>query len=251
LPAPIVDSQTPPHYHQGVTFDSFIFILDIFGTFAFAVSGAFKAVKYELDVLGLCVLSLLTGIGGGIIRDVVIGRLPPAVFGNELYFLVCLAGALLVFFLAPKIAVHWNFVLIADAIGLGVFSGTGALVAIDAKLGILGIVLLGTMTATGGGMLRDILVAEIPMIIKADFYATAAIIGCLAAGVMNWLNIDHTAILIVCIVLTTASRMVAIRLNLSLPRVKSLPASPSEMTELYHVGKKHNRRAGDDHDSRK
>ena len=93
--------------------------LDLFGTLVFAISGAFRAVKYELDILGVTVLAIATGVGGGIIRDLILGQTPPAFFQNESYFFICVVGALLVFFWAPKIAKGWDYVLIADAIGLG------------------------------------------------------------------------------------------------------------------------------------
>ena len=101
-----------------------LFALDLFGTLVFAVTGAFRAVKYELDILGVLVLSVFTGVGGGILRDVILGSYPPAVFTNEIYFLVCLCGGLLVFFTAPRIAQWWHLVKIFDAIGLGVFAAS-------------------------------------------------------------------------------------------------------------------------------
>ena len=97
-------------------------ILDIFGTFVFAVSGAFRAVKYELDILGVLVLSVATGVGGGIVRDVMLGATPPAALQNELYLLVCVLGGLIVFIGARGIAQRWDWVRGADAIGLGVFA---------------------------------------------------------------------------------------------------------------------------------
>jgi uncharacterized membrane protein YeiH len=215
-----------------------IYVLDIFGTFAFAVSGGFKAVKYELDLLGLLTLSVLTGIGGGIIRDIVIGDLPPVALTNEMYIIVCLAGGLLVFFLAPRIAKYWNFVLIADAIGLGVFAGLGGMKAIDTGMGTIGIVLLGTLTATGGGMIRDVLVTEIPNIIKTDFYASAAIIGCAVMAVLDKFRANRIIMLVTCILITIFLRIIAMKTRLNLPKVKSLPESPSKIAEHFKEEKK-------------
>jgi uncharacterized membrane protein YeiH len=219
-------------------YSDIFYIFDLFGTFAFAVSGAFKAVKYELDVLGLLVLSTLTGIGGGIIRDIVIGHLPPDVLRNEMYIIVCAVGGILVFFLAPRIAKHWNLVLIADAIGLGVFAGIGGMKGVDSGMGGIGIVILGVLTATGGGVIRDILVSEIPNIIKTDFYATAAILGCTVMAILNIFKIDRVIMLLACIAVTIVSRIIAMRFKLALPRVKSLPESPTKMTERYYKEKK-------------
>jgi uncharacterized membrane protein YeiH len=213
-------------------------MLDLFGTFAFAVSGAFKAVKYELDILGLLVLAIITGIGGGLIRDVITGTFPPLALVNEWYIVVCVSGGILVFFLAPRIARHWNFVLVADAVGLGVFAGIGGIKGVDTGMGGIGIVLLGTLTATGGGVIRDLLVTEIPLIIKTDFYATAVILGCTVMAVLHAFDISRVIMLVSCIVITITSRLLAMKLRLSLPKVRSLPESPSKMTEHYIAEKK-------------
>lgn len=208
-----------------------LFIFDLLGTFAFALSGAFKAVKYELDLLGLLVLATMTGIGGGMVRDVLCGDLPPGVLRNEVYFLVCIAGGLLVFFWGHHIAERWDIVRIADALGLGVFAGIGGLKGVDHGFGPIGIALVGAITATGGGVIRDMLVREIPMVIRTDFYATAVIIGCSVLPLMNALGAPRPALLATCILVTIVSRLIAMRFNLSLPRVHSLPQSPTDLTK--------------------
>jgi uncharacterized membrane protein YeiH len=155
-----------------------------------------------------------------------------------MYIIVCVAGGILVFFLTPRIAKHWNLVLIADAIGLGVFAGVGGMKAIDSGMGGIGIVLLGTLTATGGGMVRDVLVREIPHIIKTDFYATAAIIGCTVMVVLKLFGVPRIIMLVTCIVITIVLRIIAMKVNLALPKVRSLPESPSKMTAHYRASKK-------------
>lgn len=224
--------------------DTILPILDLFGTFAFAISGGFKAVKYELDLLGLLVLSTITGIGGGIVRDVISGQFPPAALQNEIYFIICIAGGLLVYFTGPKIARRWDLILVADAIGLGVFAGIGAIKGVNLGYGMVGIVLLGVLTATGGGVIRDLLVNEIPIVIRTDFYATAVIIGCAVLGVLHRMDAGRTVMLVSCILVTIASRMVAMRLDLSLPRVRSLPESPSRITRSFLDRKKRRDREG-------
>lgn len=213
--------------------ENILFAFDLFGTFAFAVSGAFKAVKYELDLLGLLVLATMTGIGGGVVRDVLCGDLPPVSLRNEIYFLVCIAGGLAVFFSAPKIARRWDLVMLADAIGLGVFAGIGGIKGAEQGFGFIGIILLGTITATGGGVVRDMLVGEIPMVLRSDFYATAVIIGCALLAALKWLGAGRPVMLLACIILTIVSRLLAMRYDISLPRVKSLPESPTAMTRRY------------------
>ena len=96
--------------------------LDLLGTLAFALSGAFRAVKHELDLLGLVVLATLTGVGGGLIRDVLLGSTPPVALKDETYLLVCILGAMLAILGKRRIAFHWDLVMTADAIGLGVLS---------------------------------------------------------------------------------------------------------------------------------
>jgi len=207
--------------------------LDLFGTFVFAITGAFRAVKYELDILGVLVLSVFTGVGGGILRDVILGSYPPVVFTNETYFLLCLGGGLLVFFTAPKIARWWNLVKVFDAVGLGVFAALGALKGCQHGLGPIGVVMMGTMTAVGGGVIRDILVSEIPAVLSSDFYATAAALGALALWGCEALGWGHEVSLLVCFVLTLGLRLLAMKFRLRLPRVRNLPAPPGEMARKF------------------
>jgi len=116
--------------------------LDIFGTFVFAISGAFRAVKYELDLLGVLVLSVATGVGGGVVRDLILGFTPPAAFQNETYLLVCFVGGLLVFIGSTKIATRWDCVMASDALGLSVFAAIGAAKASICGLCTIGIIMM-------------------------------------------------------------------------------------------------------------
>jgi uncharacterized membrane protein YeiH len=209
------------------------YVLDLFGTLVFAVTGAFRAVKYELDILGVLVLSVFTGVGGGIVRDVVLGSFPPAVFTNELYFLVCLGGGLLVFFTAPRLALWWNVVKVFDAVGLGVFAALGALKGYEHGLGPIGVVLMGTVTAVGGGVIRDVLVSEIPAVLTSDFYATAAALGALALWGCRAGGLSVEVSLAVAAVLTIGLRLLAMRFHFGLPRARSLPAPPAEMAKRF------------------
>ena len=210
-----------------------LYALDLFGTLVFAVTGAFRAVKYELDILGVLVLSVFTGVGGGILRDVILGAYPPAVFTNETYLLVCLGGGLLVFFTAPYIARWWNLVKVFDALGLGVFAALGALKGYDHGLGPIGVVMMGTMTAVGGGVIRDILVSEIPAVLSSDFYATAAALGALALWGCKARGWGNEISLMVCATLTRGLRLLAMKFQFGLPRVRNLPAPPGELARRF------------------
>jgi uncharacterized membrane protein YeiH len=214
-----------------------IYFLDIFGTFIFALTGAIKAVKYELDIFGVTILSIATGIGGGMIRDIIIGSTPPAALKHEEYLLICIAAAFLVFFTSRMIAERWDIIMFFDAVGLGVFTVIGAAKGMDAGLGIVGIIMTGTMTATGGGLIRDLLANEIPTILKKDFYATATIIGGILFIVLNKLNIETNLLFLFTFITTTGIRLLAMKLNIKLPAVKSLKASPSELSKQHREKK--------------
>ncbi len=206
-----------------------LFVLDIVGTFFFAISGAFRAVKHQCDLLGCIVLATAVGIGGGVVRDLILGVHPPSALQNELYLGVCLAAAITVVFFAPAIAARWDMVRLADAVGLGVFAAMGASRAASAGMGIGGIVICGTLTAVGGGIIRDVLTVEIPGVLTSGFYASAAILGSLAFGIMKRLGVPGGIALVATMVLTTGMRFVAIRWKWELPRLNRLPAVPIEM----------------------
>jgi uncharacterized membrane protein YeiH len=204
--------------------------LDLFGTLAFAISGAFRAVKHELDWLGLAVLAVCTGVGGGIVRDVLLGATPPSALRDETYLLVCLAGGGLALLGKSRIARHWDLVMLADAFGLGLFAAIGAARAEARHCGPLTITFMAAITATGGGVIRDLLVMEIPAILKSDFYATAALLGGALYWAIGFTPISLPLRLTLVIGATTALRLLAMRHKMQLPRVKSLPDSPSILT---------------------
>ena len=217
-----------------------LYLFDLFGTFVFAISGAFRAVKYELDILGVLVLAVATGIGGGIVRDVVMGCTPVAALGDERYIAVCAAGALTVFWGARHIATRWDKVMIADAVGLGVFAFLGAIKAEQQGLGPCGILIMSALTATGGGVIRDMLVSEIPAVLVRDFYATAALCGGGMFLFADWAGLGRKPQVLLVIGITTGLRILAMYRHIDLPRVKCLPDSPSEMTRTAKLMRRRN-----------
>ncbi|WP_457651632.1 trimeric intracellular cation channel family protein [Rhodocaloribacter sp.] len=194
-----------------------LYAVDLLGTFVFAVSGAFQANRHELDFLGFMVLAVATGVGGGMIRDVLLGATPPAVFEDELYLIVCIAGGALVFRAALPIAKRWNRVLVADAFGLGVFAAMGAAKAAAFGLGPIGVVMMAATTATGGGVVRDVLVREVPAVIKGGFYATAALLGGAAYLGAEALGLGEPLRLTAAMVVTTGLRFWGMAHKVSLP----------------------------------
>lgn len=203
--------------------------IDLLGTLAFALTGAFRAIKHELDWLGVAVLACITGIGGGMVRDVLLGSTPPVALQQPMYLLVCLAGAAMTIVAKRRIATLWNWVMVADALGLGFFAAIGAARAEAAGANPLVIVLMAGVTAVGGGVLRDILVSEIPQVLKSDFYATAALIGGGAFWAFGLGGLAETPRLLITTALVFGLRLVAMRRRLELPKMRKLPTNPSRI----------------------
>lgn len=215
---------------------SLVHLLDVFGTLAFAVSGAFRAVKHELDLLGVIVLAVATGVGGGIIRDLLLGATPPVSLVDQTYILVCLLGAVLVFLMAPRIARRWDYVMAADAVGLSVFTAIGAAKAESCGAVPLTIIMMAMITASGGGLIRDLLVMEIPAVLKSDFYATAALIGGICYVLLGHLGVGAGPRLAGTIAVTLCLRALAMKYGMRLPRIKPLSDPPSRLTRQRKNG---------------
>lgn len=155
----------------------FLNILDLVGTFVFAVSGAVSGVKHRLDLFGVLVLSFAAATAGGITRDLLIGAIPPASIKDWRYITLSLAAGFVTFFWYSLIAKMKSPVQLFDALGLGLFAVVGAGKAMAFHLGPGAAVLMGVLTGIGGGMARDILVAEVPVVFTAELYAVAALAG--------------------------------------------------------------------------
>ena len=160
-----------------------VLVLDLVGTFAFAISGATMGVRKQLDLFGVLVLAFAAATAGGIVRDVVIGALPPAL-ADWRYLAVSLLAGALTFYAHERVERLRNPVQLFDAVGLGLFAVSGAGKALAFGLGPSGAVLLGMLSGIGGGIARDALVAEIPSVLRRELYAVAALLGaaCVVAG---------------------------------------------------------------------
>ena len=156
---------------------SLLFVLDLIGTFVFALSGATAGVKRRLDLFGILVLSFVAGNFGGITRDVLIGSVPPGAISNWRYAAVSLLAGAITFYCSPHVEKFSSSVLVFDAAGLALFavSGTHKALAFGLNPGMAA--LLGMLTGIGGGMVRDLIVAEIPTVLRADIYTSAALAG--------------------------------------------------------------------------
>ena len=157
-----------------------LLVLDLIGTFVFALSGAVAGVRERLDLFGVLVLSFAAASAGGIMRDLLIGAVPPAAISDWRYLAVSLLAGLVVFFwypLSERLRNLRNHVLIFDAAGLALFAVVGTQKALGYRLNPVMAALLGVLTGIGGGMLREVLVAETPTVLRSELYAVAALAG--------------------------------------------------------------------------
>lgn len=154
-----------------------ITILDWAGTFAFALSGALLGVRKQFDLFGVLFLSYVAAVAGGMMRDVLIGDLPPAAITHIHYFLIAVGGGLLTFFWYPTVASRQREILLFDAVGLALFAVVGTQKALAHGIHPLMAALLGMLTGIGGGMTRDILAGETPFVLRSELYAVAALAG--------------------------------------------------------------------------
>lgn len=192
--------------------------LNIIGLFVFAVSGALTALRNDLDIFGVAMIAFVTGVGGGTIRDVMLGSFPVWWIKDPYAILICLAGAAVATAAQPIIASRLKALIWADAMGLAVFAVLGAQAALAAEAPAIIAVFMGAVTATFGGVVRDVLLNEPPLILKQDIYATAALAG---AGVyvgLAALGVDTGAAAVAAALATFAIRGAAILFNIPSPK---------------------------------
>ena len=192
-------------------------ILDLIGTFVFAISGAAEGVRHRLDVFGVSVLAFVAGNAGGMTRDLLVGAVPPAAISDWRYIVASLLAGVATFLWYPRITRLQQVILLFDAAGLGLFAVSGTHKALAFGIHPFIAALLGMLTGIGGGMLRDLLVREIPVVLRAELYALAALAGAaivVAGHALEWPPAP-TAIAgaMVCFVM----RLVAIRRGWNLP----------------------------------
>ncbi|MEV0601943.1 trimeric intracellular cation channel family protein [Streptomyces sp. NPDC050315] len=207
--------------------------LELIGIFVFAISGALLAVRKNFDIFGIAVLAEVTALGGGLVRDLIIGAVPPAAFTDLGYFLTPLVAAVLVFFLHPQVQRIQNGVNVFDAAGLGLFCVAGTTKAYEYGLGLTASATLGMATAVGGGVLRDIIANEVPSLVRwdRDLYAVPAIVGaaivvlCIRFEALNP-GTSAAAALVAFVV-----RLLALRYHWRAPRAWNRRSSTAEVDE--------------------
>jgi len=198
--------------------------LDLSGTFVFALSGAASGVKHKLDAFGIGVLAFVAGNAGGVVRDLLIGAVPPAAISDWRYVAVSLVAGGVTFLWYPNLKRLQPLVLLLDAAGLGLFAVAGAQKAVAFGVNPFVSALLGMLTGIGGGVLRDLLINEIPVVMRADLYALAALAGSVVVVAGHLSRWPPTACTIAGAFLCFAIRLVAIRRGWSLPPAR-LPLS--------------------------
>jgi len=200
-----------------IALEAAVHILDLGGTFVFAISGAVAAVERRLDIFGVLVLSFVAGNFGGITRDVLIGAVPPAALSDGSYLGVSILAGLITFFSYSGVRRLRSPVLLFDAVGLAFFAVVGAQKAITFGLSPLMAALLGMLTGIGGGMVRDILLTEIPHVLRSDLYAVAALAGASVVVIGDALGLPYAASAPAGGALCFALRFMAIRHGWHLP----------------------------------
>ncbi len=192
-------------------------ILNLAGTFAFGLSGGILAVRKQMDLFGVLVLSVVTGLGGGIMRDLLLGHAPPGTLSDWRYLSAAAVAGTLVFMWYGRVVHHGRLITAFDAVGLSVFTVTGTTIGLSAGLTPVPAALVGMLTGVGGGVLRDVLAAEVPLILRSEIYAVASLLGAMVIIVANQAQVLGTSVEIVAAGATFALRMLSVRRGWRIP----------------------------------
>jgi uncharacterized membrane protein YeiH len=191
--------------------------LDLAGTFAFALNGAWTAIRFtRLDIVGVLTLGMITALGGGMIRDVLLGAVPPATFQDWRYLVVAAVGSLVAFLSSRSLHRLATPIVVLDAAGLSLFAVSGALKALD-EVGFVQAVILGAITGVGGGTLRDVLIREVPAVLSSGLYAIPALVGAFLAVGAERLGVAPVPGAVVAAAVCFAIRMLGVRFGIDAP----------------------------------
>ncbi len=217
-------------------------IFELIGTIAFAASGAIVALSKKMDILGVATLGVVTAVGGGVIRDLILGHTPPATFRNPLYALVAIGVSVILFIpavrkvLFHKPRVYEISMLIMDSLGLGIFTVVGIQTAYtsEAEYNAFLLMFVGVITGVGGGVIRDLLAGNTPYILVKHFYASASIIGA-AACILLWRYAGSMAAIAGGTVVTIVLRLLAARFHWSLPKSDMEEKESAQKNEEHSI----------------
>jgi uncharacterized membrane protein YeiH len=199
--------------------ETLFYFTDLFGVAVFAITGALMAGRKSMDLFGVLVIAIVTALGGGTLRDLILDNHPVSWIRNDLYILVAsLAAVGTVLWVRMTRPIHEKGLLIADAIGLAMFTVIGCEIALQNQVPYSTAVIMGVMTGVAGGVMRDVICNEIPLIFQKEIYATACLIGAVVFITMRELNTAHWLDTIVAMLTVLIIRLAAIRWHISLPR---------------------------------
>ncbi len=199
---------------------SLLYALDLIGTAAFAASGAWAGIRRDMDLFGVLVLGIVTATGGGTLRDLLLGDHPPFCLQDETYLYLAIVVALVVFFWHRKLEFLQHPLLYFDAVGLGTFVVIGVSKAQAYQLGFLGTVFMGVMTATAGGVVRDVLSNRVPLILQKEIYASACLAGGILLVLLNQAGLHPPLAALLAALAVTTLRLLAIHYNWALPKAR-------------------------------
>lgn len=196
---------------------AFVTAIDFVGTFAFAISGATAGVRKRLDLFGVLVLAFAASTAGGIVRDALLGATPPVALVDWRYLAICVAAGLLAFYRSDAIERLRNPLQLSDAVGLALFAVLGAGKALAHGVGPVGAVMLGVLSGIGGGIARDVLVAQVPAVLQRELYAVAALLGALVVVAGHAVGLPAAPVAVVGAAACFLLRFMAMRRGWQLP----------------------------------
>lgn len=195
-----------------------LLVLDLVGVFVFALSGGLAAVRQRFDLFGVLVLACCAGLGGGVLRDVLIGAVPPVGISDPRLIGACCAAGAVTFVLHPRLASIRRVVLVLDAAGLGLFVVAGTLKALELGTPLLAAVLVGVITGVGGGVVRDLLSGQVPEVLaQTELYATPALVGALTYALLWRADLGGPVAAVAVVLLVFLTRVFALRFKVTAP----------------------------------
>tara|TARA_B110000037_G_scaffold178022_1_gene203572 strand:+ start:1343 stop:1972 length:630 start_codon:yes stop_codon:yes gene_type:complete len=196
-----------------------IYVLDILGTFAFAISGALVALDKKFDIFGVIIIAFVTAVGGGMLRDVLINAHPINWIGDLNYLYIIFSAVLFTFLFKSKIAYLSKTMFLFDTIGISVFTLLGLQKGLSYDLHPIIAIIMGMISAVFGGVLRDVLTAKIPLIFEKEVYASACLTGGISYLILNYFKVDENINFIVSAIVIASIRAVAVKFHLELPKI--------------------------------
>ena len=196
-----------------------IYVLDILGTFAFAISGALVALDKKFDIFGVIIIAFVTAVGGGMLRDVLINAHPINWIGDLNYLYIIFSAVLFTFFFKSKIAHLSKTMFLFDTIGISVFTLLGLQKGLSYDLHPIISIIMGMISAVFGGVLRDVLTAKIPLIFEKEIYASACLVGGISYLSLNYFKVDENINFIISAIVIVSIRAVAVKFHLELPKI--------------------------------